>query len=257
MYDPRIGRWTGEDPVGFRAGDPNLLRYVGNDPTNATDPSGLTLKRVFSRPSGAKEVKDNYETARITIRLNVIPPPDKEKEWKISVEYGLVVKGERPAQYYRGAVSYEARYEKKAQPVVPIKGGKDDQDFPLAGGDVKDPKDVDFKEVDAARLKAPLELGTIPFGGDGTPHRYEVWIVKQEYTGDLSPGRPIVEVQQKMILTVQVDKAKKEGERGTLAVESIVLQNLYSGTGRGEETIHPFRTLDVEDPYPPMPEKKP
>lgn len=29
------------DPLGFEAGDENLYRYVGNHPTNATDPSGL------------------------------------------------------------------------------------------------------------------------------------------------------------------------------------------------------------------------
>jgi hypothetical protein len=30
-----------QPPLGFQAGDTNLYRYVGNDPTNATDPSGL------------------------------------------------------------------------------------------------------------------------------------------------------------------------------------------------------------------------
>jgi len=30
-----------QDPIGFDAGDANLYRYVGNHPTNATDPSGL------------------------------------------------------------------------------------------------------------------------------------------------------------------------------------------------------------------------
>src|SRR5213078_4888698 len=40
-YDPRIGRWTSEDPKGFGAGDRNLYRYVGNGPTDAVDPSGL------------------------------------------------------------------------------------------------------------------------------------------------------------------------------------------------------------------------
>jgi RHS repeat-associated protein len=39
-YDAAIGRWLSEDPVGFAAGDANLSRYVGNGPTNATDPSG-------------------------------------------------------------------------------------------------------------------------------------------------------------------------------------------------------------------------
>jgi hypothetical protein len=33
--------FQGHDPLGFDAGDANLYRYVGNGPTNATDPSGL------------------------------------------------------------------------------------------------------------------------------------------------------------------------------------------------------------------------
>ena len=40
-YDPSIGRWTQEDPIGFAGGDVNLYRYVGNSPTNHTDPTGL------------------------------------------------------------------------------------------------------------------------------------------------------------------------------------------------------------------------
>jgi RHS repeat-associated protein len=40
-YDPNVGRWISEDPVGFAAGDANLYRYVGNSPTNFIDPSGL------------------------------------------------------------------------------------------------------------------------------------------------------------------------------------------------------------------------
>ncbi|MCO8124099.1 hypothetical protein NHH03_20310 [Stieleria sp. TO1_6] len=32
-----------QDPIGFSAGDANLYRYVGNGPTNATDPSGLEV----------------------------------------------------------------------------------------------------------------------------------------------------------------------------------------------------------------------
>ena len=29
-FDPRIGRFISEDPIGFAAGDTNLSRYVGN-----------------------------------------------------------------------------------------------------------------------------------------------------------------------------------------------------------------------------------
>jgi RHS repeat-associated protein len=42
-YDPRAGRFTSEDPLGFAAGDVNLSRYVGNGPTLWVDPSGETL----------------------------------------------------------------------------------------------------------------------------------------------------------------------------------------------------------------------
>jgi uncharacterized protein RhaS with RHS repeats len=41
MYDPRDGQWLSHDPTGFAAGDTNLSRYVGNDPINFTDPTGL------------------------------------------------------------------------------------------------------------------------------------------------------------------------------------------------------------------------
>jgi RHS repeat-associated protein len=40
-YDPKQGRFISQDPIGFAGGDENLYRYVGNDVTNATDPTGL------------------------------------------------------------------------------------------------------------------------------------------------------------------------------------------------------------------------
>jgi RHS repeat-associated protein len=40
-YDANTGRFLSEDPLGFAAGDTNLSRYVGNGPTNYTDPTGL------------------------------------------------------------------------------------------------------------------------------------------------------------------------------------------------------------------------
>lgn len=39
-YDPALGRWISENPIGI-AGGGNLFEYAGNDPINATDPSGL------------------------------------------------------------------------------------------------------------------------------------------------------------------------------------------------------------------------
>jgi RHS repeat-associated protein len=40
-YVPNLGRFGSEDPTGFRSGDPNLYRYAHDDPSNASDPTGL------------------------------------------------------------------------------------------------------------------------------------------------------------------------------------------------------------------------
>ncbi|MEW6068541.1 MAG: RHS repeat-associated core domain-containing protein [Nitrospirota bacterium] len=40
-YDPSIGRWTAKDPIDFGGGDVNLFQYVGNNPVNKIDPTGL------------------------------------------------------------------------------------------------------------------------------------------------------------------------------------------------------------------------
>jgi hypothetical protein len=58
-FDPSIGRWVSEDPIGFTAADPNLYRYNGNNPTNATDPSGLL------------EVDDNPKNPKIAALRDV------------------------------------------------------------------------------------------------------------------------------------------------------------------------------------------
>jgi RHS repeat-associated protein len=39
-YDPQVGRWLSNDPLGFDGGQTNLYVYVGNDPVNYTDPTG-------------------------------------------------------------------------------------------------------------------------------------------------------------------------------------------------------------------------
>lgn len=41
-FDPMDGKFISKDPIGFRGSDINLYQYVGADPINWTDPTGLT-----------------------------------------------------------------------------------------------------------------------------------------------------------------------------------------------------------------------
>jgi len=65
-YDAASGRWLSEDPIGFDGGDANLYRYVGNNATGATDPSGLwevqgkTLQKVYKSLKVRFEKENNY-----------------------------------------------------------------------------------------------------------------------------------------------------------------------------------------------------
>jgi RHS repeat-associated protein len=50
-YDAQTGRWTAKDPIEFDGGDSNIYAYVGGNPVNAIDPSGLNplaIRIVFS-----------------------------------------------------------------------------------------------------------------------------------------------------------------------------------------------------------------
>ena len=43
-YDPSIGRFVSEDPAGFQGSGTNWYAYVGNNPVNANDPTGLATQ---------------------------------------------------------------------------------------------------------------------------------------------------------------------------------------------------------------------
>jgi RHS repeat-associated protein len=60
-YDPAVGRFISEDPIGFGGGDVNLMAYVGNNPVTGIDPSGLWNFEVHE-PSGNQFVDDNFAT---------------------------------------------------------------------------------------------------------------------------------------------------------------------------------------------------
>jgi hypothetical protein len=70
MLDTATGRWLTKDPAGFMAQDANLYRYVGNDPTNATDPTG---KYVIAQNEEAANDTINFLDKEYKIKATKLP----------------------------------------------------------------------------------------------------------------------------------------------------------------------------------------
>ncbi len=68
FYDPTTGKFVNEDPKSFEAGDANLRRYVGNDPINATDPSG---NQAISEADGLAAFVSVYANYALTYGADV------------------------------------------------------------------------------------------------------------------------------------------------------------------------------------------
>jgi RHS repeat-associated protein len=60
-YDAETGRWTVKDPIGFGGGASNLYSYVGSDPVNFVDPTGLKIS--FSDPASVMLYGQMYKNA--------------------------------------------------------------------------------------------------------------------------------------------------------------------------------------------------
>jgi RHS repeat-associated protein len=63
-YSPSLGRFLERDPLGFKAGDDNVYRFVGNAPFARTDPSGL-CELIGAEPtltvSGVNPLRRTYD----------------------------------------------------------------------------------------------------------------------------------------------------------------------------------------------------
>lgn len=66
-YEPGSGKFINEDPSGFMGEDVNLFRYVGNDPLNQVDPSGLIAK--WATYGGGKPVNNHSMAATSSSNL--------------------------------------------------------------------------------------------------------------------------------------------------------------------------------------------
>ncbi|MGE3778910.1 MAG: RHS repeat-associated core domain-containing protein, partial [Pirellulaceae bacterium] len=61
-YDPAIGRFTQEDPLGMAGGDVNLYRYAGNRPIEYADPLGMTASPPpANTPQGSQKLTPGWQ----------------------------------------------------------------------------------------------------------------------------------------------------------------------------------------------------
>ena len=96
-YDPTIGRFISEDPIAFDGGDMDLYRYVGNEPTNAIDPSGLykiiwmgdwTYQQRLTLLNQLNKVRDRTSDIRGALLMDYYKMPDGcvKDEYKKSLD---------------------------------------------------------------------------------------------------------------------------------------------------------------------------
>jgi hypothetical protein len=91
MFDPRIGRWLSEDPIGFQAGDTDLYRYVGNSLANLTDPSGLVGDR--NRELTERQRRDAFYEARDSDTVPNTHTATDGQRYRFRVDYNYFTLG--------------------------------------------------------------------------------------------------------------------------------------------------------------------
>ncbi|GAB6184550.1 hypothetical protein JCM17478_00520 [Thermopirellula anaerolimosa] len=102
-YDAAVGRWLSEDPIGFDAGDPSLVRYTRNRPTEIMDPfgwvecPGVNWKWAGTARGGQVIVGYYYYKAKFTCQKSLVVGETtyscrghcfKKKRYKIPVAHG-------------------------------------------------------------------------------------------------------------------------------------------------------------------------
>ncbi|HEV8379778.1 MAG TPA: RHS repeat-associated core domain-containing protein [Tepidisphaeraceae bacterium] len=74
-YDPKVGRFISQDPIGFEGGDANLYRYVGNNSVNEVDPTGLITGGGFMNAIGSAYRGEIGDPLQSPYSISTAPTP--------------------------------------------------------------------------------------------------------------------------------------------------------------------------------------
>ena len=90
-FDPGLGKWLSDDPMGFAAGDVNLQRYVGNRPMTFIDPTGLWGGGTY-QDSDPRSFDDDIDQGQQRTREMVdITSTNISPAWAAAKEVGSIV----------------------------------------------------------------------------------------------------------------------------------------------------------------------
>lgn len=91
-YDAFTRRWTAKDPIRFEGGDTNLFAYVGNNPVESVDPTGLieVLEPTLGLPP--QHMNPAAQAAQDAYDMCWSRRPDYMRTWGVLSNVGL---GER------------------------------------------------------------------------------------------------------------------------------------------------------------------
>ncbi len=114
-YEQTIGRFTSMDPLGFRAGDSNLLRYTKNSPSNSTDTSGLSesvqepSQTAIGAANGAAVAAAQQEMQRQALKVELQEVQKQlQKEYENSIEQSKAASESGYLQLANGLASQAA-----------------------------------------------------------------------------------------------------------------------------------------------------
>ncbi|MDR3618225.1 MAG: RHS repeat-associated core domain-containing protein [Paludisphaera borealis] len=213
-YDPAAGVWMQRDPIGLAAGDPNLYRFVGNDPVNFIDPTGLAGDRQEGRKAVEVVQTMGQGSRSYDVTPQVAPPMlfgPNDIFWGVFGNWRKVPAGNNKWEWEQGPDNIR-------------RWAKDQQAFqdriPFAPGPLPPAKAID----DALHGQLdPLDLTPLACMGAGLPGRRN-----PQGKGGTPPSKP----------------PAKEPQRPMVGAKGPTIPSLTIWKGKGRERI------DIENPSP-------